>query len=141
MALEIVVFRLFLAIAIGGIIGLQREMRRKAAGLKTLTLVCLGSCLFMLISIRLFEAYSETDPFRIVAQVVTGIGFIGAGAIIQARGAVIGLTTAASIWITAACGLAVGGGFYLEAGLSAFLVLVILELLSRIEYRLKRNQD
>jgi putative Mg2+ transporter-C (MgtC) family protein len=141
MSLWTVILRLLLATLIGGIIGLQREMRGKVAGLRTLILVSLGSCLFMLISIRLFEAYSGVDPSRIVAQVVIGIGFIGAGAVVRAKGAVIGLTTAASIWVTAACGLAVGGGLYLEGGLVAFITLLVLEFLSRVEYLFKTKEE
>ncbi|MBO3769284.1 MAG: MgtC/SapB family protein, partial [Candidatus Brockarchaeota archaeon] len=104
------IFSLVLAIVFGAIVGLEREKAHKPAGLRTHMLVCLGSCLFTIIS----EKFS-VDPARIAAGIVTGIGFIGAGAIIAEQDKIVGITTAASLWATAAIGLTIGVGDYLLA--------------------------
>lgn len=124
--------RLALAAAMGAVIGFERERKLWAAGLRTHMLVCLGSCLFMLVSAFGFSEMLGRkgdvilDPSRVASQVVTGIGFIGAGTILL-RGQVIkGLTTAASLWLAAAIGLAVGGGLFVAAGVATALTLVIL---------------
>ncbi|CUS88767.1 MgtC/SapB family protein, partial [Candidatus Kryptonium thompsonii] len=96
-------FKFFLAIVFGGLIGLERELKGKPAGFRTNILICLGSTLYMILSMKI-----AGDPGRIAAQVVTGIGFIGAGTIIQARGTITGLTTAATIFVVASIGLAIG---------------------------------
>ena len=116
------VIRLLVATALGSIIGLDREYRTKAAGFRTHVLVALGSALFMIISVHGFDDLPKDqmtlrmDPARIAAQVVTGIGFIGAGTIIFQKNVVKGLTTAAGMWVTAAIGLACGGGLYVLGG-------------------------
>ncbi|MBP7793008.1 MAG: MgtC/SapB family protein [Candidatus Goldbacteria bacterium] len=113
-----------LIILLSGVIGLDREMRHKPAGIKTHMLVGMGSTIFMLVSIYIYLKYKgTTDPGRIAAQVVTGIGFLGAGTIIQSGGSVVGLTTAASLWAVAGIGLAVGCGMY---GLSIIVTAAIL---------------
>jgi putative Mg2+ transporter-C (MgtC) family protein len=139
--------RLVTAAALGSLIGFERERLLWAAGIRTHMLVCVGSCLIMIVSQYGFSnilTYEHVvlDPSRIAAQVVSGIGFLGAGAIL-ARGEIVkGLTTAASIWTVAAIGLAVGGGLYLEAGASTVLILIILAGIKPLEeaYR-SRNQS
>ena len=122
------VLRLSIAALLGAIIGFDRELRAKEAGLRTHFLVALGSALFMIVSIYAFSADPRSDPGRIAAQVVTGIGFIGAGSILIHKQFVRGLTTAAGLWATAGIGLAVGGGMY-AVGLAAMvLTLAGLEL-------------
>ncbi|MBN1594354.1 MgtC/SapB family protein [candidate division FCPU426 bacterium] len=128
--------RLGLAIVLGILVGLNREKANKPAGVKTHLMVCLGSALIMMTSIELFQQYAgvgkNIDPGRIAAQVVTGIGFLGAGTIIHAEGGLVfGLTTAASIWTIAGIGLACGGGMYLLAICAAVLVVGSLALLNR----------
>jgi putative Mg2+ transporter-C (MgtC) family protein len=126
------------AIVCGGIIGIERERKGKPAGLRTNILICLGATLYMLISefIHLRLLGVPSDPARIAAQVVTGIGFIGAGTIIQSRGTISGLTTAAVIWTVAAIGLCIGAGFPLIGFFFTILVLFVLTFLSRYEHKL-----
>ncbi|MFQ6094626.1 MAG: MgtC/SapB family protein [Candidatus Bathyarchaeia archaeon] len=119
--IELVV-RLILAVGLGGIVGIERELVHKPAGLRTHMLVSLGSCLFTIISIYDFQL----DPARIAAGIVAGIGFIGAGAVIAERGRVVGITTAASLWVTASIGLATGVGNYVLSVTTTFLVFTIL---------------
>lgn len=128
------ILRIFVAAMLGGFIGLEREWRAKEAGLRTHFLVALGSALFMIVSAYGFEGVMTTaehrwDVSRVAAQVVSGIGFIGAGTIIfrKAENIVSGLTTAAGLWVTAAIGLACGGGMYVLSIASTLLVLVGLE--------------
>ena len=126
------VLRIFVAAILGGAVGLEREYRDKAAGFRTHFLVALGSALFMIISAYGFEgalvsAEHRLDVSRIAAQVVSGIGFIGAGTIIFQKNAIRGLTTAAGVWVTAAIGLACGAGMYVLAAAATFLVLLGLE--------------
>ena len=129
--------KFFVAIVCGGLIGIERERKGKAAGLRTNILICLGAALYMIISEFIAKAAGQSsDPARVAAQVVTGIGFIGAGAIIQSRGTVTGLTTAATIWVVAAIGLTVGAGFHAIALSFTVLVLVTLTLLGRFEHKL-----
>ncbi len=115
------VLRLILAVILGMIVGFEREMAHKPAGLRTHMLVCLGSCLFTIISLE-FAA----DPARIASGIVAGIGFIGAGAIIAEPDRVVGITTAASLWITAAIGLTIGVGNYVLAAVAVLLALLTL---------------
>ena len=132
------ILRLILAVILGGIVGTEREIRKRSAGLRTHILVCVGATLIMLTSMYLFDIYKDkatVDPSRIAAGVITGIGFLGAGAIIRAGDSVRGLTTAATLWVVAAIGLAVGCGFYLAAIISTILVLVVLLVIRGIEYR------
>jgi len=127
------ILRLFISAVLGGLIGIERELHRHEAGLRTHILVSTGSCLIMLTSIHIFDIYGSVatvDPARIAASVVTGIGFIGAGAIIRYGMAVKGLTTAASLWITSAVGLAIGCGYY-NAGMFATVISLITLLFLR----------
>jgi putative Mg2+ transporter-C (MgtC) family protein len=127
--------RLLLATVLGGLVGLERELAGKPAGLRTNILICVGAALLMDIS-RSVAASSEVwpaDPARIAAQVVSGIGFIGAGTILVERGSVVGLTTAATLWVVAAIGLAVGGDAYVAAVGATLLVVVTLLILGRLE--------
>lgn len=122
-----VIIRLVLITVIAGLIGMEREYAHKPAGLRTNVMVGLGSTLFTLASIRaldLFPAYFNTDPTRIAAQIVTGIGFLGVGTILidKQRESVVGLTTAATLWVVAGLGIAVGMGLYFEAVTAASLV-------------------
>lgn len=132
-----VILRLMLAVLLSGLVGLEREAKGRAAGLRTHMLVCTGSCLMTLTGVYLMDHYPAAgiDPTRIAAQVVSGIGFLGAGTIIQFRDSVRGLTTAASVWAAAGIGLAVGAGFYLGAVAATGLVLVVLLMLHRLEDR------
>ncbi|MGQ9543995.1 MAG: MgtC/SapB family protein [Candidatus Bathyarchaeia archaeon] len=120
-----VVTRLFLAFLFGGLIGLERELVDKPAGLRTHILVSLGSAQFTILS---FYAFPGSDPSRIASYVVAGIGFIGAGTIIQTRERVVGVTTAASLWVTASIGMAVGVGFYFTATVVTVMTLLALGL-------------
>lgn len=131
--------KLALSVILGGAVGIERELSGKPAGLRTNILICLGSALLMDLSMNLGVMQGGPrigDPGRIAAQIVTGIGFLGAGTILQARGAVIGLTTAATIWVVAAIGMIVGAGQYLEATGSTVLVVLVLTLLQRVERRI-----
>ena len=132
-----VILRLVLAVLLSGLVGLEREVKGRAAGLRTHMLVCVGSCLMTLTGIYLMDYYPKVaiDPTRIAAQVISGIGFLGAGTIIQFRDSVRGLTTAASVWTAAGIGLAVGSGFYVGAVAATGLVLVVLLMLHRLEDR------
>jgi len=130
--------RLTLSVLFGGAIGYVREITKKAAGLRTHTLVCLGSAGFTIASFMMAERFSGTDPSRIAAGIVTGIGFIGAGTIFESGGSVKGLTTAASIWVVAAIGLAVGAGFYDIAFIMTVLALVVIQLLQIVEHKYLR---
>jgi putative Mg2+ transporter-C (MgtC) family protein len=123
------------AVVCGGLIGIERERRGKPAGFRTNILICLGSTLYMLVG-ELLQVAQKTpglDPTRIAAQVVTGIGFLGAGTIVHARGAVTGLTSAATIWVVAGIGLLVGAGFPGLGVVATLLVLATLEALRRLE--------
>lgn len=128
MPLELeMVLRLLLATALGAIVGYQREKAGKQAGLRTIILICVGAALFTLTSIYAFGA--EADPSRIAAGIVAGVGFLGAGAIIRRdEGLVAGLTTAATIWVIAAIGMAAGAGFYLISAVATLIILIILLL-------------
>ncbi|HBA87439.1 MAG TPA: magnesium transporter MgtC [Geobacter sp.] len=139
--------RLLLASLLGGLIGLEREIHGRPAGFRTHLLVSLGSCLFCITSVefyRLFGNFSGTvpvgiDPGRIAAQVVTGIGFLGAGAIIRERAAIRGLTTAACLWVAAALGIACGVGLFYLAICVTLVALANLLLLKQVEKRLNRD--
>jgi len=141
------IIRIFVAAVLGGIIGLEREYREKAAGFRTHFLVALGSALFMILSQYGFDAAIREmpnvsfDPSRIASQVVTGIGFIGAGTIIFQKNVVRGLTTAAGIWVTAAIGLACGTGLYVLAAVSTLLVLIGLEAFNFFLHRMDSKND
>ncbi|HLB35394.1 MAG TPA: MgtC/SapB family protein [Gemmatimonadales bacterium] len=128
---------LIMAVLLGGAIGLERELRGKAAGLRTNILICLGATLFTHLSIHI--SGPTGDPGRIAAQVVTGIGFLGAGTILHTRGAIAGLTSAATIWLVAAIGVAIGTGAIFEAGGATLLTLVVLRGLGALESVLQRQ--
>ncbi|MCX5632597.1 MAG: MgtC/SapB family protein [Phycisphaerae bacterium] len=131
------VVSLLAAAVLGGIIGLERELRGKPAGLRTNILICLGSCVFTIISTSLS---SGSDPGRIAAQIVTGIGFLGAGAIIHSGAGIHGLTTAAGIWVVASVGMACGARMYFLAIVAAFVSLIILLLLPPFEKKFRKDQ-
>jgi len=131
-----IIIRLILSVILSGLIGLERQVHRRTAGLRTHILVCLGSCHIMLTSMYVFDIYKDNvalDPARIAAGVITGIGFLGAGTIIRERQEVKGLTTAASLWVVAGIGLAVGVGFYNAAVYTTALTLIVLFLLRYLE--------
>lgn len=127
--------RLIFALFVGGIIGLERELKGKAAGMRTNMLMCMGTCLLMILSIEVFSEHTGTmgDPTRIASQVMTGIGFIGAGTIMKSRFSVTGLTSAATLWFVAAIGLVVGWGNFVLAAAATVLIIVTLTPLSRLE--------
>ena len=130
------IFRIILSEILGALIGYERQFKHKSAGLRTNILVCIGSCLIMILSNLLYEQVegkTNADPARLAAQVVSGIGFLGAGAIIKEGVNVIGLTTAACIWVVSGVGLAVGAGYYIIAVFASLLVYIILEILSQMD--------
>lgn len=142
--LGVFIIRLILAVILGGMIGYERELRSKEAGLRTHILVALGAALVMMVSQYGFFAVIQTnvrvDPSRIAAQVVSGIGFIGAGVIFKEQGTIKGLSTAAGLWGVAAIGLAVGSGLYSLAIAATIIVLVVFELLKRVSVKFYSRQ-
>ena len=138
-----IISRLLMTFVLSGLVGVERQVHRRTAGLRTHILVGLGSCLIMLTSLYVFDIYKDKvalDPTRIAAGVITGIGFLGAGAIIREKEGVKGLTTAASIWVVSGIGLAVGTGFIRTAVYTTVLVLVILHLLRYLDNFLSKDQ-
>ncbi|MCL2721658.1 MAG: MgtC/SapB family protein [Treponema sp.] len=131
-----IIIRLCLAFAAGAIIGIERSSRKQVAGLRTHILISLGASCLMLLSIWLPQQLGDGDPGRIAAQVVAGMGFLGAGAIIKLGNNIRGLTTAASLWLTAAIGLTIGAGMYIAAITVVVLALITLVLLHVIERKL-----
>jgi len=129
MSVESIILKISLAFLLGGIIGIDREYMNKAAGLRTLILICIGSCLYTIFSILI----TEKSPDRIASNIVTGIGFLGAGVIFKEDNRVKGLTTAASIWVTAAIGMGIGGGYYWAGAIGAGFALVALNVLTVLE--------
>lgn len=123
---------------LGALIGFERELHRQPAGFRTHSLVAVGSALFTIVSAYGF-AGTIVDPTRIAAQIVSGIGFIGAGTILQHRGNVRGLTTAASLWSVAAIGMAAGAGMLIMAGVGTVMILVVLSVLDRLEEFARRR--
>ena len=131
--------KMLFSFVLGAIIGFERQFRRHDAGMRTFTLICMGSTAAMLLSVWIPQSYPNFlngDPGRIAAQVLTGIGFLGAGAIIQSHGSVHGLTTAACIWVVAVIGLTVGAGMYITALITTLLTLFVLVSLERLERRM-----
>jgi putative Mg2+ transporter-C (MgtC) family protein len=124
------IIKILLAILVGGLIGMEREYRDKAAGFRTNILICLGATLFMTFSLKLG---GEEDPVRIAAQIVSGVGFLGAGAILREGKEIKGLTTASTIWFTAALGMGIGGGFFEFVGMATVAALIILWLFPFLE--------
>lgn len=144
-----VILRIGLAVVFGGIIGIEREWGNHSAGFRTHILVCVGSTLITILSIYgfaefVYEPNVRTDPARLTAQIVSGIGFLGAGTILRTGSTISGLTTAASLWVVAAIGIGVGTGSYFAAGLTTLMVWVCLFLLNKFEKRVinrrRRNE-
>jgi len=141
------IVRMLLAVALGGAIGLEREQHGRSAGLRTHIMVCLGTTMAMVVSMQLYRLLPATmadsalrvDPTRIAAGILTGIGFIGAGAIMKLKSSTRGLTTAACIWFVAALGVVIGVGAYPTAAAGTLLALGVLMLLTRFEHRLRPN--
>lgn len=137
-------FRLILSMVLGMIVGAERKRKGQIAGIRTFALISMGACLAMLLSIYVPQAYyglKNGDPGRIAAQVITGIGFLGGGAMIHMKGAVKGLTTAAGIWMTAIIGMAVGIGMYLCSFISTGLILLTLITFEHYEKRRRLGQE
>lgn len=137
--------KLLLSMVLGAMIGLERRHKGQIAGMRTFALICMGATLAMQVSIyiplELFGMAKNGDPGRIAAQVISGIGFLGAGAIIQMKGSVRGLTTAAGMWMTASIGLAVGAGMYLIAASASVLVILVLTSLELCEKHLFKGKE
>ena len=132
--------RISAALLVGGILGLEREKKRRAAGLRTYMLVCVGSCLIMLTNQYIFQITGAGDPMRLGAQVISGIGFLGAGTIIVTkRSHIKGLTTAAGLWSAAAVGLALGIGFYEAAAIAGFFIYFIMTVLQHWDAKMQRQ--
>lgn len=135
-----VALRIFAAVIIGGILGLERGMKNRPAGLRTYMLVCVGACVVMLTNQYIYQVFGAGDPVRMGAQVVSGIGFLGAGTIIVTRrNQIKGLTTAAGLWSAAGVGLALGIGFYEAAIVGTVAVFAVMTLLQRMDNRLHRR--
>lgn len=138
------IFKLCLSLILGCVVGLERKRKGQIAGVRTFALISMGATLAMLISIYVPQVYlglKNGDPGRIAAQVVTGVGFLGAGAIIQMKGSVKGLTTAAGIWMVATLGMAVGVGLYVLSIVATILILFILVQLEKFEHRIKIGSE
>ncbi len=132
--------RIVAAVLIGGLLGLERGMKNRPAGLRTYMLVCVGACIIMLTNQYIFQVYGAGDPVRMGAQVVSGIGFLGAGTIVVTRrNQIKGLTTAAGLWTSAGVGLALGIGFYEAAVCGGLAVLVVITLLQRMDNNMHRK--
>lgn len=135
-----VAVRLLAAVLLGGVLGLERGMKKRPAGLRTYMLVCAGACLIMLTNQFIFQVYGTGDPVRMGAQVVSGIGFLGAGTIVVTRrNQIKGLTTAAGLWAAAGVGLALGIGFYEGAIAGALAVFVVVTLLQKMDSNMHRR--
>lgn len=138
------VYKLVLSLLLGSCVGFERKRKGQNAGVRTFSLIAMGACLAMILSIYVPQEYlglKNGDPSRIAAQVVSGIGFLGAGAIIQMKGSVRGLTTAAGIWMVSAIGMAVGVGMYWIATVATVLILLILVQLERFEHRVRIGSE
>ena len=135
-----VALRVFMAVLIGGILGMERGMKNRPAGLRTYMLVCVGACIVMLTNQYIYQVFGSGDPVRMGAQVVSGIGFLGAGTIIVTRrNQIKGLTTAAGLWSAAGVGLALGVGFYEAAVVGSFAVFFVMTLLQKMDNKLHRR--
>lgn len=124
------IIKIGFAVLIGGIIGAEREFRDKAAGFRTMILICVGSALFTIFSASMDPGFTRT---RVAANIVTGIGFLGAGAIVREHGRIGGLTTAATIWLSAALGMGIGAGELVFVAISTFIVVIVLLVFPRLE--------
>lgn len=137
-----VVLKLFLAVVLGGVVGFERQHKSRPAGLRTHILVCIGAALVQITSIDFYYANKgvfSVDPMRMGAQVISGIGFLGAGTILKEGANIKGLTTAASIWAVACIGLAVGSGLYIEAALATIFIYMALKGLKRVEDKITKD--
>ena len=135
-----VVLRVITAVIVGGLIGIERGMKNRPAGLRTYMVVCLGACLIMLTNQYVNQVFGTGDPVRMGAQVVSGIGFLGAGTIIVTRrNQIKGLTTAAGLWAAAGVGLAVGIGFYEAAIIGGLAIFVVMTLLQKMDNKMHRS--
>ena len=135
-----VALRIFAAVIVGGVLGLERGMKNRPAGLRTYMLVCVGACVVMLTNQYIYQVFGSGDPVRMGAQVVSGIGFLGAGTIIVTRrNQIKGLTTAAGLWSAAGVGLALGVGFYEAAVVGTFAVFFVMTLLQKMDNKLHRR--
>ena len=130
----IIVLKLLMAVIFGGVIGIEREAIGKPAGSRTYALVAMGSTLFTILSINGFGQGPNIDPTHLAAQIIVGIGFIGAGLIIFHKQHVEGITTAAALWVTAAVGMSIGVGWYLVSGIATALILLVLYIVRKIEF-------
>lgn len=128
--------RLALAVSFGGILGLERGRKHRPAGFRTYMIVCLSSALVMITDLYLVEFYGTGDPARLGAQVISGIGFLGAGSIMVSNMRIKGITTAAGLWGAAGLGLAIGAGFYIGAFITGIFLLIIMTIMSRIDARI-----
>jgi putative Mg2+ transporter-C (MgtC) family protein len=138
--MKIIFLKLLLSFFLGGLIGIERGFKGKAAGFRTMILICYGSTLLTIISYELVKVGSHFlgDPSRIAANIITGIGFLGAGTIMKLKGGEIhGLTTAATLWVTASIGITIGAGYYIVAVVSTFFIVIILTLLKSIEAKIE----
>ena len=132
--------KFLVAVLCGGAIGMERETTGKPAGLRTSIIVCVGSMIFTVMSMEMAKAANASDPTRIAAQIVSGIGFLGAGAILHEKGNIVkGMTTAAIIWLMASIGMMIGAGFLLSACIVSGAVVVMLLALYRLELRIHRR--
>ena len=132
-----VLMRLIVATLLGGLVGMERQIHHKPAGLRTHILVSIGACMCMIVGISINKEFGDgIDPSRIAAQVVSGIGFLGAGTIMVTKASVKGLTTAASIWATSALGLAIGNGMFFAASVAAVIMVTVLLVFEFIEEKL-----
>ncbi len=135
-----IIIRLVLALVLGALLGIERLHAGKTAGLRTFALISLGSAVFIIISEQIVNSYGfEVDPLRVAASLISGIGFLGAGMIIFQRDHIANLTTAAGVWVSAAIGMAVGFGLYLEAIVVTFLVIFTFTAMWNIENKLKKR--
>jgi putative Mg2+ transporter-C (MgtC) family protein len=134
--------QVIMALCLGGMVGYDREKKLKSAGIKTNILICLGATLYTTIGLLIsVGATGMADPNRVAAQIVSGIGFLGAGAIIQSQGAVVGMTTAATIWVVAAIGFTIGAGYPFSAAIFTITVLVVLKMINPIYKFLESEKD
>jgi putative Mg2+ transporter-C (MgtC) family protein len=132
------ILKLSLSILVGGLIGAEREYRDKAAGFRTIIFICVGATLFTIFSLRLG---GDREPARIASNIVSGVGFLGAGAILFASGRVIGLTTASTIWLAAALGIGIGGGYYFTTGIAVVAALAVLWIFPVFENWINKVHD
>ncbi|MDD5704728.1 MAG: MgtC/SapB family protein [Kiritimatiellae bacterium] len=131
------VIAITVALLAGALIGIERQFRDKAAGLRTMIFICMGATLFTLVSMRL----APHDPVRVAANIVTGVGFLGAGVILRTGERIVGVTTASVIWMTAALGMAIAGGYYLLAALTTFLSVMVLWFFRRLTLALDKVHE